>query len=108
MFQAFAIDAGVINGIASSDAKAVTLHREQNQPLIRLLTVNRIERDFNGSEKDEGVMTVPHVGFTIDVFFDDRGKAAIDPNSFEVTVDFLVEAIDAARTAEEWPPPSMA
>ena len=85
--QAFALDAGVIKGIASSDAKTVTLHREQNQPLIRLLTVNRIERDFNGSEKGEGMLTVPHVGFTVDVFFDDRGKAAIDPKSLEVTAD---------------------
>ncbi len=86
-FQAFGRDQGVIGGYAASDGKSVTFHTEQGQPLLSLLTVNRIPRDQNGAEIDEGTMAVPPTGFTVDLVFDDRGKGAIAPGTLSVTAD---------------------
>ena len=86
-FQAFATDDGVLDGFAASDGKQVTFHKEQNQPLISLLTVNRIPRDQNGAERNEGTIRVPPSGFTVDLFFDTRGRGPIDPSSLTVVAD---------------------
>jgi hypothetical protein len=86
-FQAFGTDAGVYDGWTASDGKAVTFHKELNQPLISLLTVNRIPRDQNGAEPGEGTLAVPVTGFTVDLFFDGRSQGAIDPQSLVVTAD---------------------
>jgi hypothetical protein len=86
-FQAFVSDASILDGLGASDGKQVTFHREEQQPLISLLTVNKIPRDLNGAEINEGVLYVPPTGFTIDVFFDERGRGAIDPASLVVAAD---------------------
>lgn len=86
-FQAFAVEPGAFGGLAASDGKKVTFHKELRQPLITLLTVNGIPRDQNGSEIAEGRLTVPPTGFSIDLRFDDRGRGAIDPGSLVVTAD---------------------
>ncbi|MFQ5504577.1 MAG: hypothetical protein ACE5F1_07240, partial [Planctomycetota bacterium] len=85
--QSLCFDKGVFGGMASSDSKTLTLHKDLGQPLIRLLTVNRISRDLNASDPGEGIMTLPTVGFTIDLWFDERGKAAIDPSALKVVSD---------------------
>ena len=86
-FQALAADSSIPGGIGASDSKTVSLHKERSQPLITLLTVNKIPKDMNGSEVLDGVLTVPPVGFTIDLTFNDRGKGTIDQNSLVVTAD---------------------
>ncbi|MCC6670521.1 MAG: hypothetical protein IT458_05630 [Planctomycetes bacterium] len=86
-FQAFTEDAGVVNRIAASDHKQTLLLKDLGQPVISLLTVNQIPRDQNGAEFDEGTVQVPPTGFTIDLYFDPRGRGVIDPNTLVVTAD---------------------
>ena len=86
-FQAFADDAGVVNRAALSDSKPLTLHRDAQQPLIALLTVNRIPADQNGSERNEGILSVPTTGFSIDLTFDPRTAGPIDPASLQISAN---------------------
>lgn len=86
-FQAFARDTSALGGWVASDGKTLTVHDEQGEPLIRLLTVNDIPRDQNGSETAEGTLNVPPMGFTVDLTFDDRGQGPIDAASLVVTAD---------------------
>ncbi len=86
-FQGFGQDSSAIGGLTATDSKAVTLLRERGQPLVPLLTVNRIPRDQNGSEPLEGRLAVPLTGFSIDLVFDDRGGMPIDPTSLSITAD---------------------
>lgn len=86
-FQAFADDGSVLRRLASSDGKSCTLLRDDNQPLISLLTVDRIPRDQNGQEIGEGTPWVPTHGFTIDLTFATRGRGALDKNTLVVTCD---------------------
>jgi hypothetical protein len=75
-FQALADDAAVPRRVAASDGKSCTLLRDDGQPLITLLTVNKIPRDLNGAEIGEGGLFVPTSGFTIDLSFATRGQRA--------------------------------
>jgi hypothetical protein len=86
-FQAFSADGGSYRGVTVSDGKPLTLHKDQNQPIIALLTVNRIPADQNGSEEREGTLHVPRTGFSIDLFVDPRGQGALDPQSLEISAD---------------------
>ena len=86
-FQGFSDDASVVRRLAASDGKSCTLLRDSGQPLISLLTVNKIPRDQNGQEIGEGTLWVPTFGFTIDLAFATRGRAPIDKSSLVVTCD---------------------
>ena len=86
-FQALGDDAAVVRRLSASDGKSCTLLRDDGQPLITLLTVNKISRDQNGAEIGEGGLWVPTTGFTIDLAFATRGRAPIDPSSLVVTCD---------------------
>lgn len=85
--QALGADESSPGGLTASDSKAVVLERERGQPLITLLTLNRIPADANGSEPREGSLFVPPTGASVDIFFADRGKGSIDPKSLVLTAD---------------------
>jgi hypothetical protein len=86
-FQALNADPAITSSTGASTFQAVKFHRDDGQPLIKLFTVNRIPRSFNGSEPNEGTLVTPPTGFTVDVFFDPRGQGPIDPSSLVVTAD---------------------
>ncbi len=86
-FQAFVGDPGIPRLLGASDGKTLELLKDTQQPLITQLTVNKISRDQNGVEIDEGMLWVPLNGFTIDLAFDTRGKGPIDPASLVITAD---------------------
>jgi hypothetical protein len=86
-FQAFGDDGGVINRATSSDSKPLTIHRDNRQPLVSLLTVNRIPADQNGSERNEGTLAVPTTGFSVDLTFAERGAGPLDQSTLQLTAN---------------------
>lgn len=86
-FQGFTDDASIARRLGASDGKSCTFLKDVGQPLITLLTVNRIPRDQNGQEIGEGTPWVPTSGFTIDLTFATRGRGALDKTSLVVTAD---------------------